>query len=120
MKYKTTKKAVMAGYITVICVPYAELQHLLRFENPVAYTCGTYGWNADIYYIGNSTAICTGYRSFGNVVVKHDVCRKYDQEAKHLIEQAYQQPINGRFPTWEECNEMLQPLIADFVEEVCC
>ena len=66
MKYKTTMKAVMAGYQFVISVGYCDLQNLLRFQNPIAYTCGTYGWNADIYDFGN-VAICTGYRPFGNV-----------------------------------------------------
>lgn len=66
MKYKTTKRAVMDGYGFVISVGYADLQYLLHHKNPVAYTSGKCGWNADIYDFGN-IAICTGYRPFGNI-----------------------------------------------------
>lgn len=119
MKFKTTKKAIMANYKTIIAVPYADLQYLLRFENPIAFTSGDYGWNADIYDIGNGVAICTGYRSFGNVKAGCIACCKYNQAAKDLIDKAYQQPTGDHFPTWNECAEMLRPLIEDFIKEVC-
>ena len=62
MKYKTTKKATQNNYNKVIKAFYAELHYLLKITEPVAYTSGVYGWNADIYDFGN-TAIVTGYRS---------------------------------------------------------
>lgn len=71
MKYKTTKTAVMNGYVRVYRAGYAELQHLLEKADAVAYTAGVYGWNADIFDLGllanswNDVAICTGYRPFG-------------------------------------------------------
>ena len=99
MKYKTTKRAVMDGYGFVISVGYADLQYLLRYKSPVAYTSGQYGWNADIYDFGN-IAICTGYRPFGNIKsneyginrmfnnmaeeVRMDRNLSYDDEAKRL------------------------------------
>ena len=35
MKFRTTKKAVMGGYDTVICIGCCDLQHLLNYESPV-------------------------------------------------------------------------------------
>lgn len=61
----------MNGYARVYRAGYAELQHLLGKADAVAYTAGTYGWNADIYDLGLlanrffDVAICTGYRPFG-------------------------------------------------------
>lgn len=85
MKYKTTKPAVMNGYSFVISVGYADLQFLLHCKNPVAYTSGKLGWNADIYDFGN-IAICTGYRPFGNISSnKYGVNRMFDNAAKEVL-----------------------------------
>lgn len=61
MKFKTTTKAIKNGFNNVKCAGYCDLQHLLQYTDPVAYTCGVYGWNYDIYCI-NGVTICTGYR----------------------------------------------------------
>ena len=78
MKYKTTQKAVKAGYFNLIVVPYASLQHVLDHYGANAYTAGAYGWNADIYQIDDKTAIVTGYRPFGNIRPDRETVRKYD------------------------------------------
>lgn len=84
MKYKTTKRAVMDGYDFVISVGYADLQHLLYYKSPVAYTSGQYGWNADIYDFWN-IAICTGYRPFGNISSsKYGINRMFDKTAEEV------------------------------------
>lgn len=61
MKYKTTIKAVKAGCVNVKCALFGNLQHLLQNHSPIAYTCGVYGWNFDVYDVYGVT-ICTGYR----------------------------------------------------------
>ena len=61
MKFKTTQKAVNAGFYKRICVGYCNIQTLLAFENPVAYTARREGWAADIYDMGGGVAIITGY-----------------------------------------------------------
>lgn len=61
MKFKTTKKAIVNGYSNIVCAGYCELQDLLRGCDPIAYTCGVYGWNFDVYNVHGVT-ICTGYR----------------------------------------------------------
>lgn len=61
MKYKTTRKAVVADSPRLVSVGYCDLSALLRYHSPVAYTCGVYGWNFDVYEVYGLT-ICTGYR----------------------------------------------------------
>ena len=61
MKYKTTAKALRGGACNLRSAGYCDLQHLLTNHSPVAYTCGVYGWNFDVYDVYGLT-ICTGYR----------------------------------------------------------
>ena len=63
MKYKTTRKAIVAGTPAnnLVCAGYCDLSNLLWGHEPIAYTCGVYGWNFDVYNVYGKT-ICTGYR----------------------------------------------------------
>ena len=63
MKVKTTRRSIVETTApnNLICVGYCELQTLLRNHSPIAYTCGVYGWNFDVYDVYGKT-ICTGYR----------------------------------------------------------
>lgn len=63
-KFRTTNREMTREALTY-AVSYADLQNLFRFENPVAYTCGVYGWNSDIYLLKGNTYISTGYRPCG-------------------------------------------------------
>lgn len=103
MKFKTTKRAVMNGYWKIIEVGYCDLQYLLGFLSPTAYTCGIYGWNADIYEMPfkANICICTGYRPFGNVHPDWQVTDKYNKQAKNC-----------------HTNDELMDLLKQFVEEV--
>ena len=104
MKYITTQKAVKENYYT-IQVNYCALQHLLQYEQPEAYTCGTYGWNADVYGF-DSVAIVTGYRPFGHKVKWETVCQ-FENMAKQIIRDLH---------TYEERKEALRKLISEFIE----
>src|SRR5574344_954909 len=53
MQTKVTKKQVMSYNSNVLEVGYCDLQFLLGRFSPQYYTCGVYGWNADIYEIDN-------------------------------------------------------------------
>lgn len=86
MKYKTTMKAVKAGYANIISIGYCDMQELLRPLDPTAYTTGIYGWNADIYSFGPN-AIVTGYRPFGNVHPSATLQNKYKRLSKDLDEE---------------------------------
>ena len=61
MKNKTTRKAITNSYANIGRAGFCDLQNLLQNHSPVAYTCGVYGWNFDVYDV-YGVAICTGYR----------------------------------------------------------
>lgn len=83
MKFKTTQKEIKSNYRTVIKIGYCSAQYLLGYETPVAYTCGTNGWNADVYTFGG-VAIVTGYRPFGNVEPDYNLLRAYEEKAEEI------------------------------------
>lgn len=109
MKIKTTAKAIKANYNNIISVGYCNIQTLLYCNNPTAYTCGVYGWNADIYTFDGSTAIVTGYRPFGNYSASYDICEKYEKKAQEIL-------ANTRDYTTRK--EQLQIALAQFITEV--
>lgn len=66
-----TRKYLRSSFTNIISVPYCDLEDLLRYETPLWYTSGLYGWNADVYLIDIDTIIVTGYRPFGNINPTH-------------------------------------------------
>lgn len=65
-----------------IQIGYCELQHLFMYSNRVGYNAGTYGWNFDIYNLGDKV-ICTGYRSMIGRKPKVNV-REWDEKARAI------------------------------------
>lgn len=116
MKYKTTKKEVKSNYRSIIRLGAVELYYLLKFTEPVAYTSGVYGWNADIYDLGN-VAIVTGYRSFGNISPDYDIVEKYNKLGKEIYEEKHN-PSKDWNEEREEQEKRLNQLIQKFIEEV--
>lgn len=116
MKYKTTKKEVKSNYRSIIRLGAVELYYLLKFTEPVAYTSGVYGWNADIYDLGN-VAIVTGYRSFGNISPDYDIVEKYNKLSKEIYEEKHN-PSKDWNEEREEKENQLNKLIQKFIEEV--
>ncbi len=110
MKFKTTQKAIKANYNTIICVPYCDLQNLLNYENPVAYTERREGWAADIYDMGGGVAIVTGYAPFGNIRPSYELRERYEKQAEQI---RYNYSL-----AWEEQREQLEQLARAFIEEV--
>ena len=111
MKFKTTQKAVKEGYRNIIRVGYCGLQYLLYYKNPVAYTSGVYGWNADIYEIGRGSAICTGYRTFGDIQPDYELIREYDNKAEKIV-------LSWNKYEHNEILKMLDELLNEFIEKV--
>jgi hypothetical protein len=83
MKTKVTKREVLNGYSKVAEIGYCDLQTALRSIDAKYYTCGIYGWNSDIYEIGNF-AICTGYRPFGTFAPDYKTVRNLEEKAKKV------------------------------------
>ena len=108
MKFKATRKMIMNNYHKVIEISYCGVQHLLNHKSPIAYTCGVYGWNSDIYDLGKGVAIVTGYRPFGNIHPNYDLVNTYDQEASKII---------STLP-YEEREQALTTLLNEFIKEI--
>ena len=111
MKFKTTQKAIKKGYNKILCIGYCNLQYLLYYKNPVAYTSGVYGWNADIYDIGGGIAICTGYKPFGNIRADYNLQKEYDDKAQQIV-------LNWDKYEHNEKLKLLDELLKEFIEKV--
>lgn len=81
MKFKTTKKNVVAMSENIRSAGYCSLQFLLRGVEPVAYTAGVYGWNFDVYNVHGLT-ICTGYRGMPGERLEH--VEEYERKAADI------------------------------------
>ena len=86
-KFRTTNREMTTEALTY-AVPYAELQNVLIFESPVAYTCGIYGWNSDIYLMKGNTYISMGYRPCGYRLKDGWIYRALDKYADKKHKQA--------------------------------
>lgn len=108
MKFKTTRKAIVSGTPSsrLVCAGYCELQNLLCNHEPVAFTCGVYGWNFDVYEVYGLT-ICTGYQ---NMPGRHaNNCGKYEEQAD-AIRSDYNKP-------WDQRMEEIENLLKEFCEQ---
>lgn len=109
-KLKATKKAIVESYNNVICVGYCDLQNLLYCKSPSFYTAGTYGWNCDVFDFG-STAICTGYRPFGNASAPVGLITYYEKQAEPIAH-------NRERLSWAERKQKLDELTYQFIDDV--
>lgn len=108
MKFKTTAKEIRQGGGRVVSAGYCDLWNLLTFEDPVAYTCGVYGWNFDVYQVDGLT-ICTGYR--GMVGRTANNIREYEARARKINEE-----MMWKAP-YEERKAAIRALLAEFVKQ---
>lgn len=104
MKFKTTKKAIREMGDPIYCVSYCNLQNLLRFRDPFAYSTRAEGWACDYYSIENFI-ICTGYAPIGRKT-DYNLCREYDQKAREVL--------CDYSLTWEQQRDRLEELIEEF------
>ena len=66
MKYRAKQNETNRN-CRCLYVGYCDLQEELSILESNAYTCGVYGWNADLYELSYNFVIVTGYRPFGKV-----------------------------------------------------
>ena len=109
-KIKVTAKEVKSWRGLQLSVGESDLYNLLYTREPIAYTCGVYGWNADIYVIDDVTII-SGYRSFG-YCVPLEIIKKYNEPAKTYVAKYYEGIINN-----EELKATLSVLLENFINE---
>ena len=84
MERKMLKKEVNGWYKNIISIGYCSAQYLLSGLNREGWTCGVYGWNADVYEINYNTCIVTGYRPFGNIDNKYKFLKEYEEKAEKV------------------------------------
>lgn len=116
MKFKTTRKAIVNNCPNIVSVGYCDLYHLLSVTEPVAYTCGVYGWNFDVYQVDDLT-ICTGYRNMPGRTANN--IREYEERAKELGRQ-YSQSVAAcgwRGMTYEQYKAKMLDLLHEFAEQ---
>lgn len=106
MKYKTTRKAIVNGSVNVRSAGYCDLSHLLTNHSPVAYTCGVYGWNFDVFEVYGVT-ICTGYRNMPGA--RLEGVREYEEKARAILSWDNKAPC-------EEKREQVEKLLQEFCE----
>lgn len=108
MKFKTTAKAIRENGGKVLSVSYCGMQHLLSNHAPIAYTCGVYGWNFDVYTVDGVT-ICTGYRGMVGKSPDYDVLRDYENRAEKIM---YDRTID-----YDKRRELVESLLSDFLSK---
>ena len=108
MKFKVTRKEMREGYGQIISIGYCKAQNLLRYQDPIAYSVGVYGWACDYYDIGG-VLISTGYAPIGESP-DYDVIRKYDLQAEKV---SYDYNLSC-----EERRRRVNDLLNEFVAEV--
>ena len=104
MKIKTTRKAIVAGSPRLVSAGYCELQTLLRYHSPIAYTSGVYGWNFDVYEIHGLT-ICTGYR--GTPGRRANNAGEYERKAREAVKRL----------GYEEAKAEVEQLLIEFCNQ---
>lgn len=85
MKTKTTKKAIYENYgkERVFSFGYCGIYYIGKLFDNMLYTCGVYGWNADILQFRNF-ALCSGYRPFGTKNEEVEaICKEIDTKVKN-------------------------------------
>ena len=76
MKIRTTKKEIVSSFSKVYYLSQMVGYEISRYLNPDYYTCGKYGWNCDVFNIGNRFALTYGNRPFG---------KEYPEERQHEL-----------------------------------
>lgn len=105
-KYKATRKEIKERY-DVYSIGNGNLQYLLNYKYPFAYSTRAEGWACDYYDVGKGIVLCDGYAPIGKKI-KFDTMSMFDQKAKEILDEF-------RYDGDGKAEQMLNNLIADFV-----
>lgn len=111
MKFKTTRKAIVDGTPAnnLFRCGYCDMVHLLNNYDPIAYTCGIYGWNFDVYSVHGIT-ITTGYRNMCGKQIPFDLLHLYEHKARKAME-------NYSIP-YQQRSEQVEQLLISFIKKL--
>ena len=112
MKLQTTKTNIKNNFVTVLTAGYCELQYLLNYSNPFAYSSGVYGWACNYYTPStkyNGVCLATGYNTdrLGGKRVNYELVKEYEQKAREIV---YNYTLTNK-------REALNALIDEFIEK---
>ena len=110
-KLKTTVSSIKNAYAPkyIFKTGYCNVQTLFYYTEPKAYTCGTYGWNFDLYDV-DGVGICTGYRGMVGNQIDYDTVREFETRAEKIV--------HGNDIAWENKREELEKLQKEFVKAI--
>lgn len=108
MKIKTTRAAIVRTSNNIISAGYCDLSFLLNNHSPMAYTCGIYGWNFDVYEIDGVT-ICTGYRNMPGR--KANNIHNYEERARKILS------WENESMTYDEKRAAVENLLHEFLKQ---
>lgn len=85
MSIKMTRNDVkaLAGNRPIYQVSYCSLQTLLSGNNAVGYNRGHYGWNFEVYDLGD-LVITAGYRNMVGKVLPLEMTQKWEKKAEKM------------------------------------
>ena len=106
MKQEAKKSKIMNDYYCQT-VGYCNLQNLFESVEPDYYTCGVYGWYADVYTNGN-LAIVTGCVPFGERYFSSEEIKEWNARARF---------IDRENLPWEERAKKKSELCSEFWKE---
>jgi hypothetical protein len=83
-KIKATKREMRENF-RILSIGYCDMQCLLRYQSPIAYSSGVYGWACD-YYEVDDVIISTGYAPINSKNMKNDykLVKEYENKAINL------------------------------------
>ena len=104
-------KYICNNYNKVFRAGYCDLQYIMKYEDPIYYNSGVYGWNCDVYCdFAKDIAITTGYRNMRGERITDEILEKYTAIAKEISE-------NYKMP-YAEMKEKLDENRRNFFDEL--
>lgn len=110
-KYRVTKKEMNEGYTHIIGIGAGDLQNLLKFEQPFAYSTRAEGWACD-YYDVDDVLICTGYAPMRSkrTTSNYEILREYDEKARKIFD--------NYDLTYEKRKKQIEALLHEYIKVV--
>lgn len=108
MKTEAKRKIIKDDNEFIIGIGYCKAQHLLKFQEPFAYSTRPEGWACDYYKIDN-ILVSTGYDfvETKNAYFEPAILKEYDDKAQNIVS-------DGEL-TWDEREKLVNSLLKKFV-----
>ena len=104
-KIKVTKKQITENFYNIYKCGYCDF---IPTADADFYTCGVYGWNADVYKINYNTVIVTGYRPFGKKRLSSNFLDRFKKGKEEIA---------ASTSDWKRRMQMENDLIEKLLEE---